>query len=118
MAVTLAANPSQAQKLIKKELQTENNEKDGFQYQWNRYTYLQGKDTLDAAFDLNNKRITPNGYRKYEKGKGIPGVRYVGGGRFSGSRNIGQCCIVIRNEKIWNEAPKQEKKYRNFKKYL
>ena len=82
MAVTLAANPSQAQKLIKKELQTENNEKDGFQYQWNRYTYLQGKDTLDAAFDLNNKRITPNGYRKYEKGKGIPGVRYVGGGRF------------------------------------
>jgi hypothetical protein len=82
MAVTLAANPSQAQKLIKKELQTENNEKDGFQYQWNRYTYLQGKDTLDAAFDLNNKRITPNGYRKYEKEKVYQGVRYVGGGRF------------------------------------
>lgn len=81
-AVTLAANPSQAQKLIKKELQTENNEEDGFQYQWNRYTYLQGKDTLDAAFDLNNKRITPNGYRKYEKGKVYQGVRYVGGGRF------------------------------------
>lgn len=74
--------PLQAQKLIKKELQTENNEEDGFQYQWNRYTYVQGKDTLDAAFDLNNKRITPNGYRKYEKGKVYQGVRYVGGGRF------------------------------------
>lgn len=74
--------PLQAQKLIKKELQTENETEDGFQYQWNKYTYILGKDTLDAAFDMNGKRITPNGYRKYEKGKAYPGVRYTGGGRF------------------------------------
>lgn len=79
MIAVYTITPLQAQKLIKKELQTENNDKDGFQYQWNKYTYVLGKDTLEAAYDKNGKRITPNGYRK---GRGYPGIRYTGGGRF------------------------------------
>lgn len=70
--------PLHAQKLIKKELETANEEADGFQYQWYKYSYVLGKDTLDAAFDLNGKRITPNGYKR---GKDS-GVYYAGGGMF------------------------------------
>lgn len=75
--------PLQAQKLIKKELKTENKVADGFQYQWYMYTYSMGNSTLMAAFDLNGKRITPNGYKYKEKdGSEIPGVHYLGGGMF------------------------------------
>lgn len=85
MIAVFTITPLQAQKLIKKELQTANERKDGFQYQWNKYTYLSGKDTLEAAFDMNNKRITPNGYKA---GKGSWGVHYIGGGMFFvGSKN-------------------------------
>lgn len=52
--------PVQGQRLLKKELITNNYEKDGFEYKWYRYMYLQGRDTLYAAFDLNGQRITPN----------------------------------------------------------
>lgn len=68
----IVAFPLQAQKLIKKELQTENESKDGFEYKWNKYTFVDGKDTLKSAFNLNNERITPN----------EAGVVYVGGGIF------------------------------------
>ena len=59
LSVTL---PLQAQKFLKKELKIENEElitRDGFEFRWYRYSYLQGHDTLYAAFSLNGERITP-----------------------------------------------------------
>ncbi|MBR6843687.1 MAG: hypothetical protein IKM79_01170 [Bacteroidales bacterium] len=51
--------PLQAQKFLKKELKIENEEKDGFEFRWYCYSYLQGQDTLYAAYTLNGDRITP-----------------------------------------------------------
>ena len=75
-------NLSQSQKLINKELQTENNEKDGFEYKWYLYTYLSGQDTLYAAFDMEGNRITPNSsYIYIYKHRGDK-PSYCGGGMF------------------------------------
>lgn len=78
----IVPNCADAQRLIGKELKSEdpslNN--DDKVYQWVRYTYVMGTDTLDAAFDINGKRITPNGYRP-KKGRD-KGVHYCGGGVF------------------------------------
>ncbi len=88
IAVFWAANPSQAQKLIKKELKTENNKYDGIEYQWYLYTYKSENVTYEAAFDLEGNRITPNGYKPDRLRTGapkieLPGVQYCGGGLFS-----------------------------------
>ena len=77
----LVPNLSQAQKLIKKELRTENDEKDGFEYRWYLYTYLSGQDTLYAAFDMDGNRITPNSSYIDNKHRGYKPY-YCGGGMF------------------------------------
>ena len=78
----IVPNCVDAQRLIGKELNSEDpSYNDDKVYQWVRYTYVMGTDTLDAAFDINGKRITPNGYRP-KKGRN-KGVHYCGGGVFS-----------------------------------
>lgn len=79
----IVPNCANAQRLIGKELKSEDPslKYDDKVYQWVMYTYVMGTDTLDAAFDINGKRITPNGYRP-KKG-GAKGVYYCGGGVFS-----------------------------------
>ena len=79
----IVPNCADAQRLIGKELMTSDPslKNDDKVYQWVMYTYVMGTDTLDAAFDINGKRITPNGYRpKKERNKC---VYYCGGGVFS-----------------------------------
>lgn len=78
----IVPNCADAQRLIGKELKSEDPslKYDDKVYQWVMYTYVMGTDTLDAAFDINGKRITPNGYRP-KKG-GAKGVYYCGGGVF------------------------------------
>ena len=66
-----------AQKFLGKELKVENNKKDGFEYKWYLYKYLQGNDTVYAAYDLNEKRITPNSER-ITQNKGYK-PEYIGG---------------------------------------
>jgi hypothetical protein len=78
----IVPNCADAQRLIGKKLMTEDpplNDNDKV-YQWVMYTYVMGTDTLDAAFDINGKRITPNGYRP-KKGR-ENGVYHCGGGVF------------------------------------
>lgn len=75
----LATMGANAQKLIKKDTIIEKEDKDGNKYQWLRYNYVLGEDTLQAAFDLNGKRITPNGYKSK---KGYNGAYYLGGDLF------------------------------------
>ena len=79
----IVPNCVDAQRLIGKELKSSDPslKYDDKVYQWVMYTYVMGTDTLDAAFDINGKRITPNGYRP-KKG-GAKGVYYCGGGVFS-----------------------------------
>lgn len=82
LVAMMVSNLSQAQKLIKKELQTENKEEDGFVYRWYLYTYLSGQDTLYAAFDLAGNRITPNSdYILTNTHRGFK-PHYCGGGMF------------------------------------
>lgn len=53
----------QAQKFLKKTLRTSDKydqKKDGFEFKWYEYSYIQGNDKLYAAFDINGKRVTPN----------------------------------------------------------
>lgn len=80
LLAALVPTVANAQRLIGKELKSEDPSVyyDDRVYQWVMYTYVLGTDTLDAAFDINGKRITPNGYR-YEYAKG---VNYKGGGVF------------------------------------
>lgn len=79
----IVPNCANAQRLIGKELMTSDPslKNDDKVYQWVMYTYVMGTDTLDAAFDINGKRITPNGYRP--KKVRDNGVYYCGGGVFS-----------------------------------
>ena len=70
----------EAQTFLKKELKVENRSEDGFEYKWYLYTYLRGRDTLYAAFDLNGKRITPNSMYVNKHRGDIP--YYSGGGIF------------------------------------
>ena len=95
--------PVQGQRLLKKELITNNYEKDGFEYKWYRYMYLQGRDTLYAAFDLNGQRITPN------IKKDSP--YYTGGGMFiwrnGGKDSWGNLIYIgynLKGEKIFSES--------------
>lgn len=88
IVIVFAFAPLQAQKLIKKELKTENNKYDGMEYQWYLYTYKSENETYEAAFDLEGNRITPNGYKPDRLMTGAPrielsGVTYCGGGLFS-----------------------------------
>lgn len=78
----IVPNCVDAQRLIGKELKSSDPslDNDDKVYQWVMYTYVMGTDTLDAAFDINGKRITPNGYRP-KKGR-FKGVHYCGGGVF------------------------------------
>ena len=74
----------QAQKFLKKTLRTSDKyyqEKDGFEFKWYEYSYLQGQDTLYAAFGLNGKRITPNSIYINNKHSGHKPY-YCGGGIF------------------------------------
>lgn len=48
---------------------------------WYQYRYLQGKDTIYAAFDLDGNRITPNSDFVYEEGH-HGSVPFVSGGIF------------------------------------
>ena len=79
----IVPNCVDAQRLIGKELKSSDPSiyKDDKVYQWVMYTYVMGTDTLDAAFDINGNRITPNGYRP-KKGRSN-GVYYCGGGVFA-----------------------------------
>lgn len=97
----------EAQTFLKKELKVENRSKDGFEYKWYLYTYLRGRDTLYAAFDLNGKRITPNSK------KNIP--VYCGGGIFmcqsnktdgwgTDYKNIIKIGYNIRGENVFPES--------------
>lgn len=78
----IVPNCVDAQRLIGKELKSSDPslKYDDKVYQWVMYTYVMGTDTLDAAFDINGNRITPNGYRP-KKGRN-KGVHYCGGGVF------------------------------------
>lgn len=91
LSVTL---PLQAQKFLKKELRIENEEEDGFEFRWYLYSYLQGQDTLYAAFTLTGDRITPNSARvdKYHHGY-YP--FYCGGGIFKCDVNTIICGYVL-----------------------
>lgn len=73
--VAVPINDISSQTLINKELKSSSNE-NGRVFQWVKQTYVVGRDTVCAAFDLNGKRITPNGFGKW-------GVGYVGEGIFS-----------------------------------
>lgn len=75
--VAAPINNLSSQTLINKELKSSSNE-NGRVFQWVKQTYVVGRDTVCAAFDLNGKRITPNGI-KSKKGRG---VYYVGDGVF------------------------------------
>lgn len=79
----IVPNCVDAQRLIGKELKSSDPSlyNDDKVYQWVRYTYVMGTDTLDAAFDINGKRITPNGYRP-KKVRYYKGVDYCGDGVF------------------------------------
>ncbi|MCR4828559.1 MAG: hypothetical protein K5864_03750 [Bacteroidales bacterium] len=74
----LAPLGASSQRLINKELVSKEDEKNGGMYQYVEHTYVQGVDTLKAAFDLNGKRITPNGYCTKKK-PSAGGIYYTGG---------------------------------------
>lgn len=75
LSILLVCNSSIAQKLVKQETKIEKADEDGNTYQWLKYVYVIGKDTLEAAYDLNKKRITPNGIRVLYNGGGIFSVK-------------------------------------------
>ncbi len=75
--VAVPINDIWSQTLINKELMNSSNE-NGRVFQWVKQTYVVGRDTVCAAFNLNGKRITPNGFYS-KKGRG---VYYVGNGVF------------------------------------
>ena len=82
----IVPNCADAQRLIGKKLMTSNPYLyyDDEVYQWVRYTYVMGTDTLDAAFDINGKRITPNAKWVYYCGGGVFSVYSKKKGKFGG----------------------------------
>ncbi len=98
----IVPNCVDAQRLIGKELMMEDPSiyKDDKIYQWVRYTYVMGTDTLYAAFDINGKRITPNTKWVYYCGGGVFEVNSkkknkFGGYIVSGYDTDGKCIFPL-----------------------
>lgn len=68
---TTTPDLTEEQRPLEKELKVENEECDGFEFEWYEYSFPENGETVYAAFDINGNRITPNGRHPWYRGAGV-----------------------------------------------